>query len=116
MDRYITVKTASIEGVIWNIGKTVMFKKETDRERIYAYMPIIGQAGRVAEDRESMIKGTCSAARIYDSVPAVFHGRVMFILEDSVIVKLIIEERPEEIKLFDIGAMRKAAGSAMESR
>jgi len=109
MDRYITVEIKNVESASWDIGKTVMFKKDENCEQIGAYMPIVGQVGLVANDRELMVKGTQSAARIYDCVSAVFHGRIMFVLGDKAIIKLIIEERKKEIQLFDIGAMRQTA-------
>jgi len=107
MEMFITVRAEKSDAAIWEIGKTIMLKKECADEQIGVYMPMTGKAGVVANDRETMVKGTFSASRIYDAVSAVFHGRVMFVLEDRVIVKLVIEEKKEEIRLFDIGGMRK---------
>ena len=108
MEPYITVNIEGENNDILTVGRMVMFKKEADSERIGAYLPITGRIGWVANDRESMVKGTCSSSRIYDAVSAVFHGKVMFIVGDCAIIKLIIEKKQQEIQLFDLSAMRKS--------
>ena len=109
MESYITVSIEKKSIGSLSIGKLVMFKKEADSERIGAYLPIIGRIGWVADDRESIVKGTCSASRIYDAVSDVFHGKVMFFVEDGVIFKLIIEKKQQEIQLFNLSAMRQSS-------
>lgn len=113
MDKFITLIDVVEESdkKVFEIGKTIMLKKEIDgkqdREKISAYMPIVGRVGEVGNLRENIVDGTFSASRVYDSVSDVFYGKVMFILGDKIILRLIIDEQEKEIKLFDIKKMQK---------
>ena len=81
---------------IFKVGQKLILKKDYenkyDDEAIQAELESVGKVGYVANSYQMVAKGTRSAGRIYDTFDTVCIGQVAFIVNDTVIVKLLRDE------------------------
>ena len=81
---------------IFKVGQKLILRKDLDNkyddEAIQAELDTIGKVGYVANSYQTVAKGTRSAGRIYDTFGDVCMGQVVFIVKDTVIVKLLENE------------------------
>ena len=84
----------------FEIGRIIKLVKETnneyDQEAIRAELPFIDKVGYVANSANTVVKGTFSGGRIYDSFEKEVFAQVLFITHDSVICMLIYEDVDEK--------------------
>ena len=82
---------------IFKVGQKVIMRKDHDNkqddEAIQAELQTIGKVGYVANNYQTVAKGTQSAGRIYDSFDEACAGEVAFIVKDTVIAKVLPEEK-----------------------
>lgn len=85
---------------IFKVGQKVILKKDYenkyDDEAIQAELEMVGKVGYVANSYQTVAKGTRSAGRIYDTFDKECMGQVVFIVKDTVIVKLLPVEEKEQ--------------------
>ena len=92
---------------MFEVGRLLCLKKESYSEEIIAWVPGDGKVGSVVNDAKEMVKGTFSGMRIYDFFADTFYGKVMFTMGDKAIVKLIVEKKQNELKLYDMSGFRE---------
>jgi len=82
---------------IFKVGQKLILKKDYenkyDDEAIQAELETIGKVGYVANSYQTVAKGTRSAGRIYDTFETACMGQVTFIIKDTIIVKLLQNEK-----------------------
>ena len=82
---------------IFKVGQKIILRKDYDNkqddEAIQAELETIGKVGYVANNYQTVAKGTRSAGRIYDTFDEECIGEVAFIVKDTVIVKVLPEEK-----------------------
>ena len=59
---------------------------------------ILGKTGYIANSARTVTKGTMSAGRIYDKIGDVSYCEVKFVSNDSVIAKVLNDDKIEELK------------------
>jgi|GEM_PF-3317168 len=116
MERYITVKRKELGNYQFDVGKLLCLKKETYTEAISAWVPSHGKVGMVADAINDMVGGTLSGTRIYDFFGETFYGKIMFVLGEKAVVQLIVEEKKQEIQMFDLTAMRQKSANGIINR
>ncbi len=100
----MTEKYISVVGVghyfgaeIFKVGQRIILRKDHDNkqddESIQAELETIGKVGYVANSYQTVAKGTRSAGRIYDTFDEECVGEVAFIVKDTIIVKVVPEEK-----------------------
>ena len=77
---------------------------EFDQEAIKVELPGLGVVGYVANSPRTVEGNSFSAGRLYDKVPDVTYGRVMYVLPKGVLCKV-------EDELIDPGADWKEGGT-----
>lgn len=81
------------------IGETLVLRKEPfnkyDEEAIAVNTMDNEQVGYVAKACSTQAKGTYSAGRIYDKFKDTVNVQVLFILHNSAIAKVLIDEEKE---------------------
>ena len=81
---------------IFKVGQKLILKKDHenkyDDEAIQAELETIGKVGYVANTYQTVAKGTRSAGRIYDTFDAACMAQVAFIVNETVIVKLLLRD------------------------
>lgn len=81
---------------IFKIGQKIILRKDLDNkqddEAIQAELETIGKVGYVANSYQTVAKGTRSAGRIYDTFDEECIGEVVFIVKDTIIVKVLPTE------------------------
>lgn len=104
MELYTTiVGLKNYEGnKVFKIGSIVRLVKEPDNdydlEAIACENKYVGKTGYIANSTKTVTKGTMSAGRIYDKIGDVSYCEVKFVSEDSVIAKILSEDKIEELK------------------
>lgn len=87
---------------VFKIGSIVRLVKEPDNdydlEAIACENKYIGKTGYIANSARTVTKGTMSAGRIYDKIGDVSYCEVKFVSNDSVIAKVLSDERINELK------------------
>lgn len=82
---------------IFKVGQKIILRKDLDNkyddEAIQAELDTIGKVGYVANNYQTVAKGTRSAGRIYDTFDDVCMGQVVFIVKDTIIVEILGDER-----------------------
>ncbi|MBQ4324985.1 MAG: HIRAN domain-containing protein [Clostridia bacterium] len=88
----------------FGVGRVVRLCKEPDNrydaEAIRVQVPYLGTVGYVANSTTTVFRGTESAGRIWEKVPAVSYAKVQFITREGVIARLMTSEEdtgPEEL-------------------
>jgi hypothetical protein len=78
-------------------GQIVFLRKEPenlhDAEAIAVHLPYIGTVGYIANSPRSVVRGTMSAGRLYDTVENDAVARVMFIAESHIICELLSKKK-----------------------
>jgi|SRR4051812_21173228 len=86
---------------IFKVGQKIILKKDYenkyDEEAIQAELEMVGKVGYVANTYQTVAKGTRSAGRIYDTFDTECTGQVVFIVKDTVIVKLLDVGEEEKV-------------------
>lgn len=81
---------------IFKVGQKIILRKDLDNkyddEAIQAELDTIGKVGYVANNYQTVAKGTRSAGRIYDTFDDVCMGQVVFIVKDTIIVEILGDE------------------------
>ena len=81
-------------------GEILVLRKEPynkhDEEAIAVYTMDNEQVGYVAKACSTQAKGTYSAGRIYDKFEETVNVQIMFILHNSAIAKVLLDEKEEE--------------------
>lgn len=94
-DLYITITHINAYGgpAIFRIGDILTLKKEHenlyDDEAILAYGRHNAKCGYVANSVTTVARGTYSAGRLYDRFDETIRCKVMFVLDDEVIARII---------------------------
>lgn len=87
---------------VFKIGSIVRLVKEPDNdydlEAIACENKYIGKTGYIANSARTVTKGTMSAGRIYDKIGDVSYCEVKFVSNDSVIAKVLSDDKIEELK------------------
>ena len=87
---------------VFNIGSIVRLVKETDNdydlEAIACVKNILGKPSILLNSARTVTKGTMSAGRIYDKIGDVSYCEVKFVSNDSVIAKVLSDDKIEELK------------------
>ena len=87
---------------VFKIGSIVRLVKEPDNdydlEAIACENRYIGKTGYIANSAKTVTKGTMSAGRIYDKIGDVSYCEVKFVSNDSVIAKVLSNEKIDELK------------------
>lgn len=87
---------------VFKIGSIVRLVKEPDNdydlEAIACENRYIGKTGYIANSARTVTKGTMSAGRIYDKIGDVSYCEVKFVSNDSVIAKVLSDDKIEELK------------------
>ena len=87
---------------VFKIGSIVRLVKEPDNdydlEAIACENRYIGKTGYIANSTKTVTKGTMSAGRIYDKIGDISYCEVKFVSNDSVIAKVLSEDKIEELK------------------
>ena len=87
---------------VFKIGSIVRLVKEPDNdydlEAIVCENKYIGKTGYIANSARTVTKGTMSAGRIYDKIGDVSYCEVKFVSNDSVIAKVLSDEKIDELK------------------
>ncbi|PWB88366.1 HIRAN domain-containing protein [Methanobrevibacter thaueri] len=87
---------------VFKIGSIVRLVKEPDNdydlEAIACENKYIGKTGYIANSANTVTKGTMSAGRIYDKIGDVSYCEVKFVSKDSVIAKVLSDDKIEELK------------------
>lgn len=87
---------------VFKIGSIVRLVKEPDNdydlEAIACENQYIGKTGYIANSTKTVTKGTMSAGRIYDKIGDISYCEVKFVSTDSVIAKVLSDEKIEELK------------------
>ena len=82
---------------IFKVGQKIILRKDHDNkqddEAIQAELETIGKVGYVANNYQTVAKGTRSAGRIYDTFDEECMGEVTFIVKDTIIVKVLPEDK-----------------------
>lgn len=87
---------------VFKIGSIVRLVKEPDNdydlEAIACENRYIGKTGYIANSTKTVTKGTMSAGRIYDKIGDISYCEVKFVSNDSVIAKVLSDEKIDELK------------------
>ena len=87
---------------VFKIGSIVRLVKEPDNdydlEAIACENRYIGKTGYIANSTKTVTKGTMSAGRIYDKIGDVSYCEVKFVSNDSVIAKVLSDDKIQELK------------------
>ena len=87
---------------VFKIGSIVRLVKEPDNdydmEAIACENKYIGKSGYIANSTRTVTKGTMSAGRIYDKIGDISYCEVKFVSDDSVIAKVLSNDKIEELK------------------
>lgn len=87
---------------VFKIGSIVRLVKEPDNdydlEAIACENKYVGKTGYIANSTTTVTKGTMSAGRIYDKIGDVSYCEVKFVSKDSVIAKVLSDEKIDELK------------------
>ena len=87
---------------VFKIGSVVKLVKEPDNEfdleAIACEIKYIGKTGYIANSTRTVTKGTMSAGRIYDKIKDISFCEVKFVSNDSVIAKVLSEEKINELQ------------------
>lgn len=87
---------------VFKIGSIVRLVKEPDNdydlEAIACENKYIGKTGYIANSTSTVTKGTMSAGRIYDKIGDVSYCEVKFVSRDSVIAKVLSDDKINELK------------------
>lgn len=103
-DLYFTVNGVNIFNGIkpFKIGSLIKLVKEPensyDAEAIRVELRYAGPSGYVANSVKTVAKGTYSAGRLYDKILDEDYGRVIFILGDSMIAKILTKAEIDKEK------------------
>ena len=88
----------------FEIGRIIKLVKEPyneyDSEAIKPELPFIDKIGYVANSVNTVVKGTCSGGRIYNSFNAEALAKVLFVTHQSVIC-LLITQNEDKNKEFE---------------
>lgn len=94
-ERYVTIVGMDFyqgNGVL-DIGQIITLKKEFDNhydeDAIAVYISRIVQVGYVANSVHTVVRGTKSASRLYDSINDTEKAEVMFVMPNRVIAKMV---------------------------
>lgn len=78
-------------------GQIVYLRKEPenlhDAEAIAVHLPYIGTVGYLANSPRSVVRGTMSAGRLYDTIETDAAAKVMFIAESHIICELLTKKK-----------------------
>ncbi len=78
-------------------GQIVFLRKEPenlhDAEAVSVHLPYIGTVGYLANSPRSVVRGTMSAGRLYDTINDEAVARVMFIAESHIICELLPKKK-----------------------
>ncbi len=87
---------------VFKIGSIVRLVKEPDNdydlEAIACENKYIGKTGYIANSTQTVTKGTMSAGRIYDKIGDISYCEVKFVSNDSVIAKVLSDDKIQELK------------------
>ena len=87
---------------VFKIGSIVRLVKEPDNdydlEAIACENKYIGKTGYIANSTQTVTKGTMSAGRIYDKIGDISYYEVKFVSNDSVIAKVLSDDKIQELK------------------
>lgn len=101
---YFTINAVNMYHGIkpFKVGSIVKLVKEPendyDCEAIRVELRYAGQSGYVANSVNTVSKGTHSAGRLYDKILDTDYGRVIFIIGESAIAKILTKEELEKEK------------------
>ncbi|WP_323735953.1 HIRAN domain-containing protein [Methanosphaera sp. ISO3-F5] len=80
----------------YKIGSIIKLVKEPendyDMEAIRIELRYAGKSGYVANSVKTVAKGTYSAGRLYDKILDEDYGKVIFIIQDTIIAKILTKE------------------------
>ena len=86
----------------FKIGSIVKLVKEPendyDSEAIRVELRYAGPSGYVANSVKTVAKGTYSGGRLYDKILDTDYGRIIFILNDSLIAEVLTKDELEKEK------------------
>lgn len=97
-DLYFTINAMGMFNGIkpFKIGSIVKLVKEPennyDMEAICVKLRYAGKSGYVANSVKTVAKGTYSAGRLYDKILNEDYAKVLFIMPDAVIAKVLTNE------------------------
>lgn len=87
----------------FKIGSIIKLVKEPeneyDTEAISVKLRYAGKSGYVANSVKTVAKGTYSGGRLYDKILDSDYGKVIFIINDVIIAKILNKEELEKEKL-----------------
>lgn len=103
-DIYFTVNCVNMFNGIkpFKLNSIIKLVKEPendyDDEAIRVELRYAGKSGYVANSVKTVARGTYSGGRLYDKILDNDYGKVMFILGDVIIAKLLTKDELEEEK------------------
>ncbi|RAP48298.1 MAG: hypothetical protein BZ135_00830 [Methanosphaera sp. rholeuAM6] len=98
VNRYHGIKPFKIGSILKLVKEP---ENDYDMEAIRVELRYAGKSGYVANSVNTVSKGTCSAGRLYDKILDIDYAKVIFIVDEVIIAKILNKEELEKEKKDD---------------